>query len=154
MNQYAVIRMDRGPRRKFDHEKLIYVTVDFALDIAKNVAKGLFQELQREIGTRNKRGYSLNSGEGLIETSKDLIAQINVSGIPKEDIDIDLSETKLEIKISHVGKVKQSAQKSDLIKKIMLPKSIDVENSSADIEDGTVTVIMPKKIKRVRYEVK
>ncbi len=145
--------MDRRPRR-IDHERIIYVTVDFAIDFIKNVAKGLFREIERNIDK-----YPSISDKELIETSKYLIARIDIPGVPKEDIVIDLTETKLEIKVGYVetGKnivIKHRGRNNKFKKEIILPKKVVVEESIADLEDGLLTVKMPKKVKRVRYEVK
>jgi|GEM_PF-1781067 len=143
--------MDKRPRRKFDHEKIIYFTVDFALDIIKNVAKGLSRELEKKIDN-----YSGTPENELIETSKDLIARIKLPGVPKEDIDIDLTEKKLKIKVGHVEtdtKIMYRGRNNKLKKEIRLPKRIVVEESAADLEEGVLTVTMPKKVRRVKYEV-
>lgn len=143
--------MDKRPRRKFDHEKIIYVMVDFALDIIKNVARGVSRELEKKIDN-----YSGNPENELIETSKDLIARIKIPGVPKEDINIDLTEKKLKIKVDHVETdmvIKYRGRNNKLKKEIMLPKRILVEESAADLEDGVLTVTMPKKVRRVKYEV-
>mgnify|MGYP000899671589 CR=1 FL=1 len=137
--------MNKKPRRKLDHERIIYVAVDFAVDVIKNVGKGLFRELERKIDN-----YSNNPNEELIETSKDLITHINIPGVPKEYIIIDLTEKKLEIR---AGIDKNGIMKSKLKKEINLPKLIVVEESSADYENGILTVTMPKKVKKIRYEV-
>lgn len=144
-------------RRKIDHERLIYVTVDFALNIAKNVARGLYHELQKDIKKRNTSGHSLNSSDDLIETSKDLIARIDTHGIPKKDIIVDLTEEKLVVEADHGGRatlIKGRRRKSKLKKVIKLPKRIVVDDSNADIEGGVLTVTMPKKIKKIKYEVR
>ncbi len=137
-------------RRKIDHERIIYVTVDFALSIVKNVAKGLFNELQKDMQRRNLSGNS--PSEHLIETSKDLIARIDIPEIPKEDVIIDLSEEMLVIETDTI--VNQRGRRNKFKIEIKLPKRIEVDNSYADIEDGVLTVTMPKKIKRIKYEVK
>lgn len=143
--------MDRRPKRNF--ERLIYSTMNFAMNIVHDVANDLSKELEKTVNT-----YSNAPEKELIETSKDLIYHINISGVPKEDIMINLTGNKLEIKVGYVeteedDMIRHREKYSKLKKEIRLPKRIVVEDSTADLENGILTVRMPKKIRKVRYEV-
>ncbi len=145
--------MDKRPKRKINVERLIYSTMNFAMNIVHDVAKDLSKELERTVNT-----YSNTPEKELIETSKNLIAHINIPGVPKEDIKIDLTEMKLKIKVGYLeteesNMIKHKGKYNKLKKEIRLPKRIVVEDSTADLEDGILTVRMPKKVRKVRYEV-
>lgn len=145
--------MDRRPKRKSNFERLIYSTINFAMNMVHDVAKDLSKELERTVNN-----YSNAPEKELIETSKDLIAHINILGVPKEDIMINLTENKLEIKVGYVkdeenNRVGHNRRYNKIKKEIRLPKRIVVEDSTADLENGILTVRMPKKIRKVRYEV-
>lgn len=145
--------MDRRPKRKSNFERLIYSKMNFAMNIVHEVAKDLSKELEKTVNT-----YSNAPEKELIETSKDLIAHINILGVPKEDIMINLTENKLEIKVGYVkdeenNRIRHNRKYNKIKKEIMLPKRIVVEDSTADLENGILTVRMPKKIRKVRYEV-
>jgi len=135
--------MDRKPPRKLNHERIIYITVDFAIDILKNVTRGLLGELDKKIDS-----YSANSKNEINENAKDLIVRIYLPGIKKEDINVDLSQKRLEL--SYIG----PRGRNKKIKNIKLPKSVVVEESTADLEDDILTVKMPKEVKKIKYEVK
>lgn len=140
-------------KRKSNFERLIYSTMNFAMNIVHDVAKDLSKELEKTVNT-----YSNAPERELMETYKDLIAHINIPGVPKEDIIINLIENKLEIKVGYVkteenNLIRQRGKYSKLKKEIRLPKRIVVEDSTADLEDGILTIRMPKKIRKVKYEV-
>ncbi|MGF7118773.1 Hsp20/alpha crystallin family protein [Methanobacterium oryzae] len=145
--------MDRRPRRKNNFERLIYSTMNFTMNIVHELAKDLSKELGNTVNN-----YSNVQEKELIETSKDLISHINILGVPKEDIIINLTENKLEIKVGYVkteegNKIRHNGKYNKLKKEIRLPKKIVVDDSTADLENGILTVRMPKKIRKVRYEV-
>ncbi len=88
----------------------------------------------------------------VVEKDKDIIATVDMPGLNKEDIKINLTEDRLEISAD----VKQEEEKKEkgyaykerrsgsYYRSIYLPSSIDPDNSKASYNKGVLEIKMPK----------
>ncbi len=132
-------------------------SIDQIIDDAMAYVNEAADEIERSI-------YSYTSAPetDLIETYDNIIVHSNLPGIKKEDITLDLTEDTLKIKVMGYVKapmeegaqIKQKGRKHGRIKRVVkLPEKVIVERATAKLEDGVLTVTMPKAEKKVRHEV-
>ncbi|HWR26244.1 MAG TPA: Hsp20/alpha crystallin family protein [candidate division Zixibacteria bacterium] len=88
----------------------------------------------------------------LVDTDKEVIATVEMPGLDKGDIKIDLTEDKLEIS-AETKREEEKKEKGYLYKErrsgsyfrmISLPSSIDSDNSKASYNNGILQITMPK----------
>ncbi len=92
----------------------------------------------------------------LKETEKDLIAEIELPGVKKGDIQLDVTEDSLDIKVEHSEE--QREERDDYLKtersfrgferSMTLPYNIDPDNTKAEYKNGVLSILMPKTEKR------
>ncbi len=138
----------RRPRR---------TSIDQIIDDAMAYVNDAADEIERSI-------YSYTSAPetDLIETYDNIIVHTDLPGIKKEDITLDLTEDTLKIKVmgrvrAPMGEgyeIKQKGRKHGRIKRVVkLPEKVIVEAATAKLENGVLTVTLPKAEKKVRHEV-
>ncbi|MCZ7361792.1 MAG: Hsp20/alpha crystallin family protein [Candidatus Methanoperedens sp.] len=89
----------------------------------------------------------------LVETDKEVIATVEMPGLDKGDIKINLTEDKLEISAEtkyeeekkEKGYVYKERRSGSYYRTISLPSSIDSDNSKASYNNGILQITMPKK---------
>tara|TARA_Y100000034_G_scaffold33928_1_gene41493 strand:+ start:13604 stop:13960 length:357 start_codon:yes stop_codon:yes gene_type:complete len=75
------------------------------------------------------------------ENSSSFVVQVPLAGFTKENVDIDLEGNILKIRAENRKKENFYSFKRSL----SLGSNIDAENISAEMKDGMLTVIIPKK---------
>ncbi len=96
----------------------------------------------------------------LYETDDTLILELSVPGLTGNEIDISVLGRKLEIKVTIPDQVEEDRRYSykginhDLVSRtIDLPASVDLDEISACVENGLLTIKMPKaseaKVKKI-----
>lgn len=141
--------MDGRPKRR--------TSIDQMIDDAMAKINDAADEIERSI-------YSYTSAPetDLIETYDDIIVHTNLPGVKKEDIKLDLTEKKLKIKVMvyeeplmrEGAEIKQKGRKYGKIKRVVkLPKKVMASKATAKLENGVLTVTMPKAEKKMRHEV-
>ncbi len=91
------------------------------------------------------------------ETDKEIIAEIEMPGVDKRDILINLTEQGIEVKTekkSRIEKKKKGAYKLEtsyvgFYKYFHLPNNADASKATADYNEGLLTIRMPKKIIKI-----
>ena len=83
------------------------------------------------------------------ETKKDMIAVIELPGVKKENINIDLTDETIQISVEE-NKEKKSKKNYSVTNQAFfyqtrLPKKIKVDESKANYHAGVLEVIMPKQ---------
>lgn len=68
-----------------------------------------------------------------------LVYELDVPGVKKQDLSIEVSDRAMYIK------AERSDSKHKYSTKIALPESVDVEKSTAKLEDGVLRIEMPLK---------
>ncbi|HNQ80915.1 MAG: Hsp20/alpha crystallin family protein [Acidobacteriota bacterium] len=94
----------------------------------------------------------------LIETEKTLIVAVEVSGLRTEDLQISLQTNRLEIK----GRKKEAAvpagtryfrlerEYGPFRRTLALPRSVVPDRARATLENGVLTIALPKRIETPR----
>lgn len=90
----------------------------------------------------------------IYESEKEIIAEIEIPGVNKEDIKINLSDNKIEIKAENKSEFKKEDKKkgvyrfernySGFYRNISLPKNVDIDKAEADYKDGILKIKVPK----------
>ncbi len=88
----------------------------------------------------------------LVETDKEVIATVEMPGLDKEDIKINLTEDNLEISAEtkyeeekkEKGYMYKERRSGSYYRMISLPSSIDYDNSKASYNNGILQITMPK----------
>ena len=136
-------------KRKNAAEQMFNDALDFINDAAKEIE-------------RYANNYTTAPETDLIETKNNIIVCTNLPGIKKEDISLDLNEDELKIKVmdhedvmmEEGAEIRQKGRRYGKINRVIkLPERIIAKESNAKLENGVLTVTMPKAEKD-RYEVK
>ncbi|MBE0520986.1 MAG: Hsp20/alpha crystallin family protein [Candidatus Methanoperedenaceae archaeon] len=88
----------------------------------------------------------------VVETDNEVIATAEMPGLEKEDINLNISEDRLEIsaetkheeKKEEKGYVYREISRGSYYRAISLPSSVDPDNSKATYNNGVLEVKMPK----------
>ncbi|MBN2881419.1 Hsp20/alpha crystallin family protein [Candidatus Woesearchaeota archaeon] len=99
------------------------------------------------------------------ETDKKFVADVELPGVNKDDIEINVHDDYLEVKVEKKDEDKQEKDGvytyrksySGFYKCFSLPKNVDSNNIDAKYEDGVLKLSMPKKtsskdIKRIEVK--
>ena len=96
------------------------------------------------------------------ETEDSYILTIELPGIPKEDIDISLTNTKIEIKADTSEEIKEEGDcyvcherlSSTFNRVFEFPEEILADRSEASMEHGVLKIVLPKKEPEPKVEAK
>lgn len=112
-----------------------------------------FDQLVNELGPRYFRtggiqGYPVD----LYETGEALILEMAVPGVEAEDLDISIEGRQLTVQgsIPHIQEDEtrrywlQSIPRGEFRRTVTLPTTVEVENVNATVNDGVLTLRMPK----------
>jgi len=141
--------MDDRPRKRSSIDRIIDDAMGYISDAA--------DEIERSINS-----YAVAPETDLIETYDNIIVHTNLPGVKKEDITLDLTEDELIVKVMGYIKspmeegtqIKAKGRKQGRIKRaIKLPEKVIVEEAVAKLENGVLTVTLPKAEKKVRHSV-
>jgi len=89
---------------------------------------------------------------GIKETEKSIIAQIELPGVPKENIQLHVTEDAMEVRaeqkqekeVKKKGAYSYQASASQFYRKIPLPKEVKPDQAVAVFKDGLLKVEIPK----------
>ena len=111
----------------------------------------------RRLLSSGERGAVVPSGQrepfiDLIESDKEIIATAEMPGLEKQDININVTEDRLEIsaEIKHEekkeekGYIYRERRSGSYYRAISLPSPVDPDNSKATYENGVLEIKMPK----------
>jgi HSP20 family protein len=102
--------------------------------------------------------YTFVPGKDIIETDDTIIIRIDLAGVKKENIKIDLTESKLKVKAEfedeHLEEVLGFNRRPTLIRRtVRFPKKVIAEEADAKFENGLLTVEVPKLEKKESFSV-
>jgi HSP20 family protein len=102
--------------------------------------------------------YTFVPGKDIIETDDTIIIRIDLAGVKKENIDINLTETKLKIKAEfedeHLEETMGYNRRPTLIRRtVRFPKKVIAEEAEAKFDNGLLTVEVPKLEKKESFSV-
>ena len=91
----------------------------------------------------------------VIETETSLIVKFDLPGVNKDDIDLEISEDSIKIKVlfeeknENIKYLQKERSHGKLLRSITLPMNIKTEEVKATFKDSVLTVEMPKMDKEV-----
>jgi HSP20 family protein len=102
--------------------------------------------------------YTFVPGKDIIETDDTIIVRVDLAGIKKENIELNLTDTKLKVKAEfedeHLGEMKGSNRRPTLIRRsVRFPKKVLPEEAEAKFENGLLSVEVPKLEKKESFRV-
>jgi len=111
--------------------------------------------LENESGGKNlvPSNYRAPTSD-LYETEKEIVAEIDMPGVDKKDIQVNVTKDSIEIKAEKKKEVKEEDKKkgmfrlerslSGLYRKFALPKNVDPDKADAEYRDGVLKITVPK----------
>jgi HSP20 family protein len=128
------------------------------------------EEETEEVATPAPQGQSedwLSEYEGqltidMYQTKDNVIIKSTIAGVKSEDIDVTIAndmvtirgERKRDFEASSEDYFYQECYWGSFSRSVVLPVDVDIENVSADLKDGILTVVLPKaakaKAKKIR----
>jgi HSP20 family protein len=117
--------------------------------------------------TQNQQEDWLSEYEGqltidMYQTKDNVIIKSTIAGVKPEDIDVTIAndmvtirgERKRDFDASSEDYFYQECYWGSFSRSVVLPVDVDIENVSADLKDGILTVVLPKaakaKAKKIR----
>jgi HSP20 family protein len=102
--------------------------------------------------------YTFVPGKDIIETDDTIIVRVDLAGIKKENIELNLTDTKLKVKAEfedeHLGDLKGNNRRPTLIRRsVRFPKKVLPEEAEAKFENGLLSVEVPKLEKKESFRV-
>jgi HSP20 family protein len=102
--------------------------------------------------------YTFVPGKNIIETDDTIIVRIDLAGVKKENIDINLTDTKLKIRAEfedeHLEGTMGYNRRPTLIRRtVRFPRKVLAEEAEAKFENGLLTVEVPKLEKKESFSV-
>lgn len=85
--------------------------------------------------------------ESLVTSDKDVVLTLVMPGVAKEDLKIDIVERVLNIVAS--SKVESALIEKTILKSYSIPVAIDMSAVTAKLENGILTVTMPRVLPKV-----
>lgn len=106
--------------------------------------------------------YTFVPGKDILETDESIIIHVDLPGIKKEDIDLDVTETRLRVKanfdieeeINRGSHLTIHDRKSGVVRRtVRIPKKVIPNEAEAEFENGVLKVEIPKKEKTESFKV-
>jgi HSP20 family protein len=102
--------------------------------------------------------YTFVPGKDIIETDDTIIVRVDLAGIKKENIELNLTDTKLKVKAEfedeHLGQLKGNNRRPTSIRRsVRFPKKVLPEEAEAKFENGLLSVEVPKLEKKESFRV-
>ena len=98
----------------------------------------------------------------VMEDDENIIVKIDIPGVKKDDIKIDITEDSLgvmakfkrELEVEDVNYIKRERKHGEANRIIVLPAKIMMDETTAKFENGVLTVTLPKLEKKESFEIK
>jgi HSP20 family protein len=90
----------------------------------------------------------------LVDDENKFLLTVDVPGVKKEDIDIQIDDGFLIVKGRRVAGTETSRFSSRFSQAFSLDRSVDVEQFSAQLNSGVLTITAPKDIKKLEESVR
>lgn len=91
----------------------------------------------------------------IFETEKDFVAEIEIPGVDKKDVEINITkdgfevkakkEIKKEVENSKTGYYRIERSSTGFYRRFGLPEYVDIENAKASFENGVLRIAVPKR---------
>ncbi|KYG68683.1 hypothetical protein AZI87_05465 [Bdellovibrio bacteriovorus] len=109
----------------------------FATDLFDEVER-MFESFAAPANTNSERRFT--PAFEVSETEDHYLLGVDLPGIKKEDLKIELNDNVLSIS----GERKRGNSAESFTKRFTLPKTVDVEKIEANYEDGVLNMYLPK----------
>ncbi len=145
--------MKRRSKTIFDRKGLVEKMLE---DTSKTI-DSIRQDIEKSIVD-----YTFVPGKDIIETDDSVIIHVDLPGVKKEDIELNVTEKKMRVKAKFDihSEVQQGSyitindQKSGVIKRtVRFPKKVIAEEADAKYEHDVLTVEVPKLEKEESFNV-
>ena len=131
-------------------EKMMQDTAKTIDGISKDIGKSVID-------------YTFVPGKDILETDESVIVHVDLPGINKKDIDLDVTETRVRVKANF--DIEQEIQKGSHLtlhdrktgvvrRTVRLPKKVVPQEAEAEFTDGVLKVEIPKQEKTESFKVK
>lgn len=102
--------------------------------------------------------YTFVPGKDIIETDDSIIVRVDLAGIKKENIELNLTETNLKVKADFedelIGEVRGNNRRPTLIRRtVRFPRKVCPDEAEAKFENGLLTVEVPKLEKKQSFTI-
>lgn len=107
----------------------------------------------------NNKSFSWSPPTDVFETESNLIVKIEIAGMKRSEIYIDIDENVLMVtgnrreSIEHRAYRQMEIRFGDFNSTVELPEGLSLDNAVADYDDGFLTITIPRK-KAVKIQVK
>jgi len=81
----------------------------------------------------------------LYEDDQNYYARLELPGVRKDGVDIELENAVLTVSSAHEEKSDEARQAFSFQRSISVPDGVDAEKVSAKLDDGILTITMPKQ---------
>ncbi len=106
--------------------------------------------------------YTFVPGKDILETDESIIVHVDLPGIKKKDIDLDVTETRVRVKANFDSEetnrgtpLTHHDRKSGVVRRtVRLPKKVIPQEAEAKYENGVLKVEIPKQEKTESFNVK
>ncbi len=107
--------------------------------------------------------YTFVPGKDILETDESVIVHVDLPGVDKKDIDLDVTETRVRVKasfdieqeINRGSHLTLHDRKSGVVRRtVRLPKKVIPQEAEAEFENGVLTVESPNQEKTDSFKVK
>jgi HSP20 family protein len=95
-------------------------------------------------GSEWKLGSQAFLASDLYEDSEAFYAIMEVPGVGKQDVDLELVNSVLQIAGKHTAKTGESESTYEFSRALAVPDGVDCSRISAELKDGLLLVTMPK----------
>ncbi|BDZ66776.1 Hsp20/alpha crystallin family protein [Methanobacterium ferruginis] len=118
--------------------------------------------ISKDIG-KSVIDYTFVPGKDILETDESVIVHLDLPGIEKKNIDLDVTETRVRIKanfdieeeINRGSHLTLHDRKSGVVKRtVRLPKKVIPQEAEAEFKNGVLKVEIPKQEKTESFKVK
>ncbi len=131
-------------------EKMMQDTAKTIDGISKDIGKSVID-------------YTFVPGKDILETDENIIVHVDLPGIDKKDIDLDVTETRVRVKANF--DIEQEIQKGSHLtlhdrktgvvrRTVRLPKKVIPQEAEAEFDDGVLKIEIPKQEKTESFKVK
>jgi len=136
--------------RKGFIEKMLQDTANTIDGISKDIGKSVID-------------YTFVPGKDILETDESVIVHVDLPGIEKKDIDLDVTETRVRVKANfdieqeiHKGSsLTLHDRKTGVVRRtVRLPKKVIPQEAQAEYKNGVLKVEIPKQEKTESFKVK
>jgi HSP20 family protein len=133
----------------------------FVEKMMEDTAKAI-DGISKDIG-KSVVDYTFVPGKDIIETDESVIVHVDLPGIKKKDIDLDVTETRVRVKanfdieqeINKGSHLTLHDRKSGVVRRtVRLPKKVIPQEAVAEYADGVLKVEIPKQEKTESFKVK